>query len=266
MTLVLAALAIGVLWWPAARAEIRLAWLADTGRSPRRRSWRWFAIGAAPAVALVVLPVAAAVSTGMVVAALTWRWRRRSRDRRRATESADLLRALAVMIAELSVGAPPAHACTSAARELGARSDSAVARGLATMAGRAELGGDVVPDADGIDTTSAVSWQRIGVAWQMADRHGLPMVELLESVRADLLARRQFADRTRAGLAGPRATAAVLAGLPAVGVALGELIGAHPLGILLGTRAGGALLVVGTALALAGLAWSDRIVDRVVNG
>ena len=64
-------------------------------------------------------------------------------------------------------------------------------------------------------------------------------------------------------MAGARATASILTGLPVLGVLLGQLIGARPLSLLLGGHAGGWLLVVGSALACAGLLWADRITDRV---
>ncbi len=64
---------------------------------------------------------------------------------------------------------------------------------------------------------------------------------------------------------GPRATAAVLAGLPVAGIALGQLIGARPLAFLCGVGAGGWLLVIGVLLACAGLMWSDRIAERVLR-
>jgi tight adherence protein B len=64
-------------------------------------------------------------------------------------------------------------------------------------------------------------------------------------------------------MAGARATAAILAGLPLLGVLLGQLIGARPLNFLLSGQVGGWLLVVGSTLACAGLLWSDRITVRL---
>ena len=110
-----------------------------------------------------------------------------------------MLTALALMIAELSVGAPPARACAVAAREIseGGESPSEVAEGLTVLAARAELGGSVVVDGasesrgQGSGSDSAgQSWRRIAVAWRTAEHSGVPMGELLESLRADLAARR----------------------------------------------------------------------------
>ncbi|MEE3851559.1 type II secretion system protein F [Gordonia sp. LSe1-13] len=264
MTSVLLAAAVGVLWWPSTRAEHRLARLAGAyGRGPSLPV-RTVIAGFVPVAALVTVGLAAASSAAMVSAAVMWHLRRTRRSRRHDREVADLLRALSVMIAELSVGATPPRACASAAAELRSTDghSDAVAEGLAAMASRAELGGDVVVDArSGHD----LAWRRIAVSWQMADRHGLPMIDLLESARSDLLARQQFAARTRAGLAGPRATATVLAGLPVVGVILGQMMGADPLTVLLGGGLGGILLVVGTVLSIAGWAWSQRITDRAAT-
>src|SRR5699024_11225229 len=71
-------------------------------------------------------------------------------------------------------------------------------------------------------------------AWRLAEQHGLGMADLLETVRDDLTARRDHARRIDAGMAGARATAAVLAALPALGIALGQPMGAAPLSVLLG--------------------------------
>jgi tight adherence protein B len=57
----------------------------------------------------------------------------------------------------------------------------------------------------------------------------------------------------------------MLAGLPVIGIALGQLIGAEPVAFLLAPGAGGWLLVIGVLLACGGLLWSDRIVAGVLR-
>ncbi|MFW0793627.1 type II secretion system F family protein [Gordonia sp. CPCC 205515] len=260
MTFVLTACAIAVLWWPATRVQYRL-WAVGRSAPKRPAGVRWPAILMIPIVALLVSGVPAAISAGIGIALLLRRRNRRLAERRHGYETDALLTGLSVMIAELSVGAPPVRACAAAATEINQAGGEtpAVAVYFAAMAARAELGGRIRVDDDGSPEQS-----RVAAAWQIAERHGLPLVDLLESVRTDLLARRQFADRTRAALAGPRATATVLAGLPVLGVLLGHLMGAHPIGVLLGTGWGGVLLVVGTSLAAVGLVWSESITDRAV--
>ena len=68
----------------------------------------------------------------------------------------------------------------------------------------------------------------------------------------------------QARLAGPRSTAAVLAGLPLLGLALGQAVGAVPLHVLCQTVVGQVLLVIGTAAACIGVLWSARLVSGAV--
>jgi tight adherence protein B len=172
-----------------------------------------------------------------------------------------LLAALEVMIAELRVGAHPAHACRQAAQDC--VEGAGTYEMLRMMAGRAALGGDVAGGIEQVESTQRDAWLRVAVAWRTAERYGLPMAELLTSVRSDMLARNRFRERTRAALAGANATALVLALLPVLGILMGQAIGAAPLSVLLGGGLGGMLLVVGVALVCGGLLWSGRIVGKV---
>ena len=79
---------------------------------------------------------------------------------------------------------------------------------------------------------------------------------LEEALRADQAVR----DEVEAELAGPRATAALLATLPVVGVLMAAGLGAHPLHVLLHTPPGWGLLVGGVGLDLLGVWWTGRIV------
>jgi len=82
--------------------------------------------------------------------------------------------------------------------------------------------------------------------------------------------RRRITDRPALGLSRrgdqrhARTTAAVLAGLPVLGIGLGQLIGADPLHFLLSDGPGGWLLAAGVTLACCGLLWSDRITAGAV--
>lgn len=267
-------LAAAALWlWPGTEGRQRLGRLTG-GR--RRRSGpvgSWVVpVAALAGVAAIgaIGGLALGVAAGMVGGLLTHQWRRRRAGATAERRDTELSRALSAMIAELSVGAPPTAACAVAADELRSADPAApLADGLTWLAGRAELGGAAAVAAlaggPGTGTVGDPAWTRIARAWSTAARHGLPMAELLASLRADVGARRDFAESTRAGLAGPRATAVVLAGLPILGVALGQAMGAGPLAVLLGGGAGSMLLVIGTGLAVAGVLWSERITDKVVS-
>ena len=143
----------------------------------------------------------------------------------------------------------------------------AVAGSLRAVAARAGLGADVTAGLRDAARSSALpaQWDRLAVCWQLASEHGLAIATLMRAAQRDITERQRFSARVSSSMAGARATAAILAALPVLGVLLGQLIGARPLSFLLGGHAGGWLLVVGSTLACAGLLWSDRITDRLAS-
>ncbi|MFE0748843.1 type II secretion system F family protein [Gordonia sp. NPDC058843] len=274
VALVLGAAGVALPMCAPLRAANRLAAVSGRARPDRSQTPALLIPVMVPFGALLAGGVPAAVAAAIVVAVVLWVRRRRRVEKRDDRRLEELLLALSLMIAELSVGAPPVRACEVAVAELRRRgppdggAGSEIADGLEAMACRAALGGSVIDSTTLDGPTGGVmgeaSWRRIGVAWQIADDRGLPMVDLLGAVRADLRARRGFAERTRAGLSGPRATAVVLAGLPLLGIALGQATGARPLEVLLGGGVGGILLMVGCGLVAAGIGWSERITGKVL--
>lgn len=214
------------------------------------------------ATVVVWAGITPAVAGATVATTAVWRRRARRRAAELDRQRRMLLSGLDTVIADLRVGTHPADACETAARETA----GPVAGAFRVAAARARLGGSA---AHGLRSAAASSdgvvdsLGRVADAWAVSDRHGLALAELLGAARVDLAARMRIRARTEAGLAGARATATVLAGLPVLGVGLGQLMGAAPLGILLAGGLGGVMLVVGTALVCAGLLWTDRIAARV---
>lgn len=170
--------------------------------------------------------------------------------------------ALELVVGELRAGAHPVRAFSIAADETG----GPVAVALRAVAARARLGADVTAGLLAAARSSALPayWERLAVCWQLGSDHGLAIASLMRAAQRDVAERQRFSARVSAGMAGARASAAILAILPLLGVLLGQLIGARPLSFLLTGRVGGWLLVVGLTLACAGLLWSDRITDRPV--
>ncbi len=237
------------------------------GRLPRASSARrirpaavWPMVLLAAAVGVVTLP-ALSLTAGVVILGIERRRRRSIRTRRRRREGQAIAAALEVLVGELRVGAHPLRAFRIASDESVGR----VGASLRAVAHRAQLGADVAAGLQSVAQDSSVPayWNRLAIYWQLAAEHGLPMSTLMRAAYRDIVARHRFADRVQAGLAGARATAAILAGLPCVGVALGELIGAHPVRFLLGGGAGGWLLAFGVGLIGIGVTWSDHIIDRL---
>jgi tight adherence protein B len=84
-------------------------------------------------------------------------------------------------------------------------------------------------------------------------------------VEDDLRARAEAEAELRSAVAGPRASAAVLAGLPGLGLLMGSGVGADPWRVLTTTGTGTVLLVAGVCLEAAGLLWSARLVRAAVR-
>ncbi len=163
----------------------------------------------------------------------------------------------------MRVGAHPVAAFDVAACEV----DGAVADGLRGVAARARLGADVAAGLHGFAHSSWLPehWDRLSLFWRLAQTHGLSIATLMHAAHRDIVERERFSARVDAGMAGARTTAVVLAALPVLGIGLGELIGADPLGFLLARGAGGWLLAAGVTLACCGLLWSDRITGRALT-
>jgi tight adherence protein B len=170
-----------------------------------------------------------------------------------------LAEALRSMVAELRTGAHPATAAEAAAVD----AQAAAARAMRAIAAAARLDGDV-HRALTVTQPTVPALGQVSRAWTLAGRHGLPLAEVLDAVRGDLQARARFARQVLARMAGPRASATILALLPAFGLALGEAMGARPLHVLTGTGSGQLLLLTGVTLACTGVAWSARLTRQVV--
>jgi tight adherence protein B len=233
-------------------------------RAPVRRRAAVLPCAAVVAVALAVLLPAGVLAAVSIIGGTLWvRRRGHVRVARRTAESAALQGALDILVGELRVGSHPVAAFSVAAEEV----DGVVAASLRAVAARARLGADVAAGLHSAARNSSLptQWERLAVCWQLAHDHGLAIATLMQTAQRDIIERHRFSTKVDAGLTGARTTAAVLAGLPLLGVGLGELIGAGPVRFLLSDGAGSWLLIIGVTLACAGLLWSDRITARVMT-
>jgi tight adherence protein B len=210
----------------------------------------------------VVLAGAGGALAGVLAAVtVSKRWRARREQTRSITAAADVVQALGLLVGELRAGAHPAVAAEHTAADAGPAA-SAVLR---TIARTARLSGDVAAalrrqaDADiGLEQPL----RQLAAAWTLGSRHGIPLADVLEAVRRDLDHQVRARRRLHSALAGPRATATVLATLPILGLLLGQAVGAQPWHVLTGHPAGQVLLVLGSALICAGFSWSARLAGR----
>ncbi|MFC4943254.1 type II secretion system F family protein [Pseudonocardia sp. GCM10023141] len=259
MSLSCLAAAAAVLLAPgtAARARIHGLWPTPA----RRRSWRPAALGpvALGAIGGLLLAGPGGAVAGAVVAGTA---RGRHRHRRGAHHAADTCEQLADavrrMAEELRAGTHPTAALA------GITSDGPQARAVLGPAAVAAGLGDDVPAAlrraAGEHPAVAGDVERIAGAWELSTRHGVPLAGLLAGAQEHIRWQVRFTRTVGAQLAGPRATATVLTALPVLGLGLGQLVGADPIGVLRSGLLGQVLVVVGVALAAAGSAWTERII------
>jgi tight adherence protein B len=175
---------------------------------------------------------------------------RRHESRRRR----GLLASIRLVVAELSAGSRPDAALGAAAA---VTPEHAVA--FAAAARSAAVGGDV---ADALLTSAAGDLEPLAHAWRVAERSGAPLADVLGRVAADLADHEQQQRSVAVALSGPRSSAALLTGLPVVGIALGAAMGARPLAFLLGTRDGRLVCCVGAVLDAAGVLWTQRMMQQ----
>ena len=187
--------------------------------------------------------------------------RSRTENRQSLTAVDGLAEALRTLVAGLRTGAHPATAAERAAED----APPQTAATMRAVAAAARLDGDITAVVNTARTpTLATALGRVATAWQLAQRHGLPLSDVLDATRRDLEQRARFTRQVQARMAGPRSSALALSLLPALGIALGAVLGANPLAVLTDTVLGQALLVMGVALLCAGIAWSARITNRAV--
>lgn len=254
--------------WPSTRAAARLRVLHQP-RRPRMcvhriASVRACALGAGVLAAFLALGVAGAVA-GALLGGTGWRrWRTRRDALAKVAAVRGVVDALGNLVAELRAGVHPALAAESVAEDAAPEA----ARALRAIAASARLGGEV----DAALVSGAVrrtplhgTLERLTMAWTLAQRHGLPLAEVLDAARRDLEAIARCDAQLHAKLAGPRASATVLAVLPLLGLALGEAMGARPVHVLASSAGGQVLMLLGGFLIWAGVAWSARLTRPVLS-
>jgi tight adherence protein B len=180
------------------------------------------------------------------------RWYRLPRWRAGATASETrALEALGALAAELRAGQPPIVALQQAGSDVWPQACAA-----------ARVGGDVTA-ALRSDAQHAPSLAGLAVCWEMAARSGSGMATMVQRIADAARTTQDTRVQLAAQLAGPRATARMLAALPLVGIVIGHLLGADPIAWLLGSPIGLAVLALAAACTALGWWWIHRIATHV---
>jgi len=103
---------------------------------------------------------------------------------------------------------------------------------------------------------------RLAACWDVSLRVGAGLAALVERVASTLRTAQIHRNDVTAQLAGPRATARMLAVLPALGLGMGAALGMRPLTFLFGSLPGLLCLLAGIALDACGLWWTHRMATR----
>jgi tight adherence protein B len=173
--------------------------------------------------------------------------------RRRAQERTRVIQALGALAAELEAGQPPG----AALRRAGGRPSVWPAAHAAV-----EMDGGVV-EALGVDARTDSVLRQLAACWQVGADTGAGLAASVGRLATAARAAEDVRVDLEGQLAGPRATARLLAGLPLVGIGFGMMLGSDPLAWLLGTVPGRMCLLAGTLLTALGMWWTGRIAARV---
>ncbi|MFI7401806.1 type II secretion system F family protein [Streptomyces sp. NPDC049541] len=214
----------------------------------------------APALGVVLAVLGASVIPVVAGAAgvpLLRRMRLAAEARRARERRGDAVIALCGALAgEVRAGRQPGDGLPHAARDSGGLGSA-----QAAVLAAARFGGDV-PDALAAAARQPGAEGLLGLAacWRVAVDQGAGLAAGLDRLEGALRAERDQRADLLAQLAGAKSTAVMLAGLPALGLALGTALGADPLHVLLHTGAGLGCLLVGGLLEGLGMWWAMRIV------
>ncbi|MFD7564900.1 type II secretion system F family protein [Streptomyces tendae] len=216
----------------------------------------WWSAAAGLVLALLgnsVLPIVAGAAGVPVLR----RVRLAGRERRARERRQDAVIALCGTLAgEVRAGRQPGEALLYAAQDSGGLGDA-----QAAVLAAARFGGDVPGTlAAAAGQPGAEGLRGLAACWRVAVDQGAGLAAGLDRLEGALRAERDQRSDLRAQLAGARATAVMLAGLPVLGLLLGVALGADPLHVLLHTGAGLGCLLAGGLLEGLGVWWVARIV------
>jgi tight adherence protein B len=154
--------------------------------------------------------------------------------------------------AELVAGRSPEIALTHAA--------STVDPELHALLAAASADGDIAAVLDrASELPGAEGLRLLAGCWRIGAERGGTFAVVVDGLAAALRDEGAHRAELDAQLAGPRATARLLAVLPLLGLAMAAVLGARPLAFLVGTLPGMACLLAGIALDAAGVWWTRRL-------
>ena len=174
-----------------------------------------------------------------------------ARSRNAAPPSIELCDGIAT---ELAAGRPPDTALSYAAEALPSLP------GLTAVVDAAQNGDDV-PTAliRAAEPEGCEGLRLLAGCWRVGVDRGGMLAAVIEGLAEALRDEQSHRDDIALQLAGPRATARLLAGLPILGLGMAAALGAKPLSFLFATLPGALCLTLGIGLDALGLWWTARL-------
>ena len=231
--------------WPAVALAGVAVWLAA---APSRAAFRL----------RVLLGAAVPTLPGSSVRSLTEALRELRRSRHRIHDRRVAVIELCDGIgAELAAGRPPAAALANAAGVVDAE--------LRVALESARHGGDVAAELDRLaELPGAAGLRLLAGCWRIGAERGGMFGGVIADLACALRDEQAHRAEVTAQLAGPRATARLLAMLPLLGLMMGAALGARPLSFLFGSLPGLTCLLIGVGLDVLGLWWTRRLAAGAV--
>ncbi|WP_207345407.1 hypothetical protein [Arthrobacter sp. E3] len=103
-------------------------------------------------------------------------------------------------------------------------------------------------------------WLDVAACFEVCEGSGAPVAAILDRLAQAIEAEQDAVALRETALAGPRATVRLLSWLPSIGLGLGIVMGVDPIGALLGSPLGWAVLAAGVLFSLVGRIWSARMI------
>ena len=176
-----------------------------------------------------------------------------SARRRESRHRVSAIQAVAALAAELVAGQPPLAAVVRASGDppVWPRARAAARRG-----------GDVAAALQ-LDAAQHPMLAQVAACWRAGSDSGAGLAAAVSRVAEAARAAEDVRVDLEGQLAGPRASARMLAVLPLVGIGFGLMLGGDPVAWLLTSTPGRLCLLAGVLLTVAGVWWTGRIAASV---
>lgn len=237
---------------------VRLGSSASTSAAIRSRpGWSIAALIGTALVAARVSPVEMFLAVGSAVCAQRLVRRHRETADRAATATA-VVEVTYALAAELRAGRTTAESLLAVTDLAGPLTTA-----LRAAHGAVAVGADAAAElAAAASVSGAERLAPVAAAWAVATASGGQVAIVLERLAAAMDDEDELRREIDAALAGPKATMVLLAGLPVLGLLLGQSVGAHPLQLLVHHAIGWGLLTSAICLDVVGVLVMRAIVSR----